>query len=140
MKKEDDSKQKPDRANVVAGILLALVLIGLPIATFAYQNNIRPAQLEQDNVVEVFAHKEEAGGWSLDRIELRRNETYTLRFLAIDVTHGFAAEEFDINVKFIPGHPKEVTITPQRSGTFEFECTVYCSEFHSVMKGTIVVT
>ncbi|MFQ5885053.1 MAG: cupredoxin domain-containing protein [Thermoplasmata archaeon] len=140
MAKEQESKRKIDRPNVIAGAALVLVLIGIPFGSYFYQFNIRQEQMAQDNVIEILAYKEENGGWTLDEIKLKRGETYTIRLLAIDVTHGFAVDEFNISMTFTPGHPKEVTITPTQTGTFEFYCTVYCSELHSSMRGTVVVT
>ncbi|MFQ5911266.1 MAG: cupredoxin domain-containing protein [Thermoplasmata archaeon] len=90
-------------------------------------------------MIEILAYREEAGGWTLDKIELSKGETYTIKLLAIDVSHGFEVDGFNISVVLIPGHPQEVTITPMETGSFEFRCTIYCSELHSSMRGTIVV-
>lgn len=132
-------KKRMDRPNAIAGALIVVIMVGIPMGSYLYQFDIRPSQMSQDNIVEILAYKEENGGWTVDDIELKKGETYTLRLLAIDVTHGFAVDEMNISLKFIPGHPEEITITPTQTGTFEFYCTVYCSDLHSTMKGEIVV-
>jgi cytochrome c oxidase subunit 2 len=128
-----------DRPNVLAGAVIAVIMIGVPMGSYLYQFEIRENQMSQDNVIEILAYKEEDGGWTIDNIELKKGETHKLRLLAIDVTHGFAVDELNISLTFIAGHPKEVTITPTQTGTFEFYCIVYCSDLHSEMKGEIVV-
>jgi cytochrome c oxidase subunit 2 len=132
-------KKRLDRPNVIAGALIVVIMVGIPTGSYLYQFDIRQDQMAQENIVEILAYKEEDGGWTVDVIELKKGETYTLKLLAIDVTHGFEVDELDIDLTFIPGHPEEITITPMQTGTFEFYCTVYCSELHSTMKGEIIV-
>jgi cytochrome c oxidase subunit 2 len=132
-------KKRMDRPNAIAVALVVVIMVGIPMGSYVYQFDIRPDQMSQDSIIEILAYKEENGGWTVDDIELKKGETYTLRLLAIDVTHGFAVDELDIGLIFIPGHPKEITIIPTQTGTFEFYCTVYCSDLHSTMRGEIVV-
>ncbi|MEE9116542.1 MAG: hypothetical protein V3U09_06570, partial [Thermoplasmata archaeon] len=91
MTKEEKLGKNIDRPNAIGGVILVLVLIGVPFGSFFYQFNIRQEQMAQDNIIEILAHKEEVGGWSQDEIELKKGETYTIRLLAIDVTHSFEA-------------------------------------------------
>jgi cytochrome c oxidase subunit 2 len=140
MVEDEVPKKRFDRPNVIAGALIVVIMVGIPMGSYLYQFDLRPNQMTQDNIVEVLAYTEENGGWTVNDIELKKGETYTLRLLAIDVAHGFTVDELDISLVFIPGHPEEVFITPTQTGTFEFYCTVYCSDLHSAMKGEIVIT
>ncbi len=60
--------------------------------------------------------------------------------MANDVSHGFSANDLDISIFMIPGHPIEFDYTPTKTGTFVFSCSVWCAETHSEMIGEIVVT
>lgn len=42
----------------------------------------------------------------------------------------------------IPGErePRIVEFTPAKVGTFKFRCTVWCSPFHDLMRGKLIVT
>ena len=63
-----------------------------------------------------------------------------LRITSVDVKHGFAINEFGVNVQNLePGEAVDVEFTPDRTGTFTFYCAVFCGSGHANMKGTLVV-
>ncbi len=56
-----------------------------------------------------------------------------------DELHGFAIDDYDINVVIDPGETKTVTFTADKSGVFAFYCTNFCSALHQEMQGYMLV-
>ena len=73
-------------------------------------------------------------------ITLQKGQPVRLIITAIDVEHGFAIEALGINKKLKPKVPAIVEFTPNRTGSFVFECSVMCGSGHDEMTGELVVT
>jgi nitrous-oxide reductase len=56
-----------------------------------------------------------------------------------DMTHGFALDNYDINVAIDPGQTKEFTFIAEKPGTFWYYCTWFCSALHLEMRGRMLV-
>ena len=56
-----------------------------------------------------------------------------------DELHGFAINNYDINLVIDPGETKTVTFTADKSGVFAFYCTNFCSALHQEMQGYFLV-
>jgi nitrous-oxide reductase len=56
-----------------------------------------------------------------------------------DELHGFAINDYDINIVIDPGETKSVTFTANQSGVFAFYCTNFCSALHQEMQGYMLV-
>ena len=56
-----------------------------------------------------------------------------------DELHGFAINDYDINLVIDPGETKTVTFTADKSGVFAFYCTNFCSALHQEMQGYFLV-
>lgn len=72
-------------------------------------------------------------------IIVRKGDTIVLRIKNLDVPHGFALEEFGINVFNPPGETIEVKFVAGQAGRFTFFCTVFCGTGHPNHKGTLLV-
>lgn len=72
-------------------------------------------------------------------IRVRLGEKVKLLVKSIDVTHGFAIEEFDIGEVLTPGSEKSIEFVPDRVGSFKFKCIVYCGPDHEHMSGALSV-
>lgn len=72
-------------------------------------------------------------------ITVRKGDTIVLRIKNLDVPHGFALEEFGINVLTPPGEITEVRFVANEIGRFTFFCTVFCGTGHPNHKGTLIV-
>jgi cytochrome c oxidase subunit 2 len=70
---------------------------------------------------------------------VKKGEPLQLVLKSIDVTHGFAIDEFKILREVPPGVPVTLTFTPDRAGTFTFYCVVRCGKNHKNMRGALVV-
>lgn len=87
-------------------------------------------------VVEITAKRFE---FTPKEITLKQGETVTLRLATEDVTHGFFMKTLGIDSVIEPGHPTEITITPQTTGSFTTICDHFCGEGHGNMHMKIVV-
>ena len=56
-----------------------------------------------------------------------------------DELHGFAINEYNINLVIDPGETKTVTFTAAKDGVFAFYCTNFCSALHQEMQGYFLV-
>ncbi|HEY8204929.1 MAG TPA: cupredoxin domain-containing protein, partial [Pyrinomonadaceae bacterium] len=72
-------------------------------------------------------------------ITLQKGQPAKLIITSADVAHGFAIDEFNINVRVEAKQTQTVEFTPDRSGHFRLYCTVYCGEDHENMNGELVV-
>jgi cytochrome c oxidase subunit 2 len=87
-------------------------------------------------VVEITAKRFE---FTPKEITLKQGETVTLRLTTEDVTHGFFMKTLGIDAVIEPGHPTEITLTPQTTGSFTTICDHFCGEGHGNMHMKIVV-
>ncbi len=91
--------------------------------------------------LELIARAPEHGNWHPRTITVRRGQPVRLLIRNIEtVSHGFALPAFAVGIKEIKaGHVKTLEFTPDRSGSFPFLCTVWCSPHHEEMTGTLIV-
>ena len=78
-----------------------------------------------------------------DMIEVNQGDTVTLHLTsmeqALDQTHGFAIDMYNVNVSMEPGKYEEITFVADRAGVFPFYCTEFCSALHLEMMGYFLV-
>ena len=129
-----------ERRERLALLVTLLILFGLPLGILGYQYWVRPS-LSPVPVVEIRAAVPEAGGFQPDSIQVNVGEAITLRFTALDVTHGVAlGPGLGVDLGHVdPGEVEEITLTFDRPGTYTFYCTTWCSPDHWRMRGTIAV-
>jgi cytochrome c oxidase subunit 2 len=72
-------------------------------------------------------------------VTVRKGQPAKLTITSEDVDHGFAIQEFGINIKVPAKQTKVVEFTPDRAGHFQIRCTVYCGEDHENMAAELVV-
>ena len=58
---------------------------------------------------------------------------------ARDATHGFAIPAYDIQASLDPGEVLSVEFVADRTGSFAFYCTEFCSALHLEMQGWLLV-
>jgi len=89
---------------------------------------------------------QEKGGFkvqeSLDSKTITVNQGDTVRLVvtAMDVAHSLVIHDFDVDTDYIAkGKTATVEFTATKSGTFTYDCMIYCSPQHPDMKGTLIV-
>ena len=74
-----------------------------------------------------------------EEITLKQGEPVVLELVTADVLMGFNAPDFNTRADIVPGQVVRVRLTPEKTGTFEFHCDIFCGDGHEDMSGTIQV-
>lgn len=74
-----------------------------------------------------------------DIITVNKGDKVKLTITSVDVSHGFAISDFNINKRLEPGQTTNIEFIADKSGTFTFFCSVQCGHGHSRMKGQLIV-
>ena len=124
------------RQERLAATLVILGSIGIVAAVLAFTLWYRPPA-----TVELIARAPERGNWSPETLRVAKGKPVTLVIRNTDfVTHGFYLPEFDLKLSEIKaGERKTLTFTPDTAGAFTFMCSVWCSDYHMHMRGTLIV-
>lgn len=77
--------------------------------------------------------------FSPSTITVKKGVPVKLTITSEDTPHGFSLPEFGISQDINPGTPTVVQFTPDKAGTFNFACSVFCGGGHGGMSGTLVV-
>ena len=73
-------------------------------------------------------------------IQLKRGVPVALEFTTLDVPMGFNLPDFKVRTDILPDKVSRVRFVPDRTGTFDFVCDIFCGSGHESMEGTIIVT
>jgi nitrous-oxide reductase len=78
-----------------------------------------------------------------DVIRVNRGDKVIVHVTNIEQTrdelHGFAIDDYNINLVIDPGETKSVTFTADKGGVYAFYCTNFCSALHQEMQGYLLV-
>ena len=72
-------------------------------------------------------------------VTLKRGETVKLLLTSEDRAHGFLSKALGIDTDIEPAKTTEITIRPEKAGTYSTICDHYCGLGHSGMKMKFVV-
>jgi cytochrome c oxidase subunit 2 len=72
-------------------------------------------------------------------ITLKRGVPVVLEFVAPEVVMGFSAPGLNVRADIIPGQVAQLRLTPEKIGTFEYLCDIFCGDGHEGMSGKIHV-
>jgi Icc-related predicted phosphoesterase/plastocyanin len=90
-----------------------------------------------EQVIKITAKKFE---YSPDKITLKKGVPVALELTSLDQLHGFNCPALKIRSDISPEKVSTIRFTPERTGTFEFHCDVFCGTGHGDMTGKITVT
>ena len=78
-----------------------------------------------------------------EHIEVNRGDDVVIHLTnieqALDATHGFAVNKYNINVSIEPGESQVIRFTADEAGVFPYYCTEFCSALHLEMVGYLLV-
>ena len=85
-----------------------------------------------------------ASQWYFGPGIIKVNPGETVRFIvtSVDITHGFAINEMDVNLPLAPsGEVAHEVVIPADipEGTYTMYCSVFCGIGHPYMKGSIII-
>jgi heme/copper-type cytochrome/quinol oxidase subunit 2 len=125
-----------DREEFLALAVVILTTVGMGMGSLWYQH------LKTDKqTISILARSPEAGNWYPPEIILKQHRLVILKIKNIDgVSHGFTLPAFNIRIDQIKaGETAQVTFIPDRTGSYNFYCTVWCSPEHMRMVGTVKI-
>lgn len=112
---------------------LALTMTMTLVALLAV---VSRGRADEPRVIDITAKRFE---FSPATITLKKGEAVKLRVTSEDVTHGLFLRPLKIDADLEPGQTREMTVTPEKTGTFLAICHHFCGAQHGNMKLTIVV-
>ncbi len=89
-----------------------------------------------DKVVHITAKKFE---FEPAEITLKKGEAVIIELTTLDRSHGFKVPALGWRVEALPGETVRLRVTPDKEGSFEVTCDVFCGEGHEEMEAKIVV-
>ena len=114
--------------------LVVLTAVGMTAGWRRLATAAVPDGAEQ--VVRMTAKKFE---YTPSQITLKKGVPVVLEITALDRDHGFKVPELGVRADLKSGQVTRVRVVPNRTGTFEFRCDVFCGSGHEDMSGEIVV-
>lgn len=72
-------------------------------------------------------------------IVVNKGDKVVINAKSVDVTHGFAILDYDINEMLNPGDEVRVEFIADKPGEFAFFCSVPCGSGHNTMQGKLIV-
>ncbi|HEY4673910.1 MAG TPA: cupredoxin domain-containing protein [Nitrososphaerales archaeon] len=119
----------------LAFLAVAVVITAISIAVlFAAQ---RPTP-EDTNAVAINVTSRQ-WNYTPSEIRVKEGQTVILHLRSIDVPHGFAIEEYRVNVFLPPGETVDVKFIANQAGEFQYFCNVFCGTGHPNHKGKLIV-
>lgn len=79
------------------------------------------------------------GNTVVNKMAVNKGDTVKLTITSSDVTHGFSLNEFGINKVVNAGDTVTVEFVADKTGNFNFFCSVVCGSGHGSMKGILTV-
>jgi cytochrome c oxidase subunit 2 len=77
--------------------------------------------------------------YSPSEITVKKGQPVAIEIVSLDRKHGFLIPDFKIRTDVKPGGQNVVRFTPDKAGTFNFHCDLFCGSGHEGMEGTLVV-
>jgi cytochrome c oxidase subunit 2 len=79
-------------------------------------------------------------GFEPSTITVKKGDRVKITFTSRDAGHGVFIPDFEVATPaFGKGQSQTIEFVADKSGTFEYLCSVYCGSGHPTMKGTIIV-
>lgn len=125
------------RNEIIAVVLAILATVGTIAAALIYEHT----RTEAADFIVIEARSPLNGNWNPVTITVREGDVVRLKIRNVEtVAHGFSLPDFGAGITELkPGEVKTVEFTANKSGTFKFFCTVWCSQEHMAMVGEVVV-
>ncbi|MDO8554409.1 MAG: cupredoxin domain-containing protein [Candidatus Micrarchaeota archaeon] len=73
-------------------------------------------------------------------ITVKKGDNIRLMITSLDVKHGFMLPDFNINKQIEPGETTIVEFVANKTGEFDFRCSVMCGAGHMEQTGKLIVT
>jgi|SRR5215469_3906256 len=111
---------------------ITLTALTLTVTVFGSQ----PAKTTDTQHIQVVA-----GRFSFEpnEITVKKGDPVTITVRSKDVTHGLVIEDLGVRTEVKKGQVEDVTLTPEKTGTFQGKCAHFCGRGHGSMTFTVHV-
>jgi len=96
----------------------------------------RSSSAAAEQMIHLTAKKFEYGP---NEITVKKGVPVVIEIVSLDRKHGFTIPDLKVRTDVKPGATNIVRFTPDRAGTFNFHCDLFCGSGHEGMAGTLVV-
>ena len=72
-------------------------------------------------------------------VTVAKSQPVKIYLTSVDATHGFYLEDFKVNREVKKGELTVIEFTPDKTGEFQFRCSVFCGLGHGGMQGKLIV-
>lgn len=114
---------------------VALVMIAFFASLLPASNAGEASTPEQ--VIKISAKKFE---FIPNQITLKKRVPVVLELTSQDRAHGFNAPDLNARTAILPGKVTTLRVVPEKAGSFDFFCDIFCGSGHEGMNGKINVT
>lgn len=73
-------------------------------------------------------------------ITVKKGIPVALELSTLDRLHGFDAPALGLHTEIQPGPPTVLRFLPEKAGTYNVHCDIFCGDGHEGMAGHIIVT
>jgi cytochrome c oxidase subunit 2 len=114
-----------------------LQLLGaMAVVALIFDVRARSGAAATEQVIHLTAKKFE---YSPSEITVKKGQPVVIEIVSLDRKHGFTIPGLKVRSDVKPGAQNVVRFTPDKAGTFNFHCDLFCGTGHEGMAGTLVV-
>lgn len=131
------------KTKIIVGVVIIAVLIVFGFIIFNKPSTVTIKPINND--VQLTGETKEfeivATNWEFSPalIEVNKGDKVELHMQSTEGTHGIALLEFDVSETLREGEDIHAEFIADKTGTFNFFCTVPCGRGHGGMRGLLVV-
>ena len=115
---------------------LLQVLGATVVVALIFGVRARSGAAATEQVIHLTAKKFE---YSPNEITVKKGQPVVIEIVSLDRKHGFTIPDLKVRSDVKPGGKNIVRFTPDKTGTFNFHCDLFCGSGHEGMAGTLVV-
>jgi cytochrome c oxidase subunit 2 len=120
-------------------VRIASVLLAAAAAAAGQGQRGEPLPVGADGSERVISVSARRFTYTPNVIEVELGVPVIIELTSLDRAHGFSVPELGLRADVEPGKTARVRIVPDKLGTFDFHCDIFCGSGHEEMAGRIVV-
>lgn len=114
-------------------ILIVIIVLAILVMGFVFFKSSNPTgSIVKENIREITLNASRFQ-YNPDIIEVKKGDRIKININNLDTIHGIRIPDFNVKGN------STVEFIADKTGTFDFYCTVFCGDGHKDMKGTLIV-
>ncbi len=130
------------KVTAVLSVIIWLVFLNNSLSNRKKEESdfqVGPVPNQADSKVKLFNMTAKQFEFSPKQIKVSAGDTVRLTIKNLDVAHGFAINEFNVNQSLPAGKTTTLEFTADKKGVYRFYCSVVCGSGHLSMVGQLIV-